>query len=212
VQRPPGPGNPDAVTDARPTPTFVHGLPLTQRALEYARSLHRGQERESDHAAFILHPLEVASLLSNRGCPDHVVAAGLLHDVVENTSASVADLRDRFGAPVADLVAAATEDPSIDEATARKAELRARIAGAGEDAALLFAADKVCKVRELRARLAARSAGPEREDAELRAKLEHYERSLEMLEEKLPDHPLVRQLRFELEALHFFPPRGGLDG
>src|SRR3712207_7550885 len=46
---------------------------------------HAYQRRAVDDAPFILHPLEVASLLSARGCDDAVVAAGLLHDVVEKT-------------------------------------------------------------------------------------------------------------------------------
>ena len=41
-------------------PSFVDDLPLTRRALEFAAARHGGQEREADHALFILHPLEVA--------------------------------------------------------------------------------------------------------------------------------------------------------
>jgi (p)ppGpp synthase/HD superfamily hydrolase len=66
-------------------PSFVEDLPITRRALEFAAREHRGQRRAADRAPFILHPLEVAQLLRGRGYPDTVVAAGVLHDVIEDT-------------------------------------------------------------------------------------------------------------------------------
>lgn len=62
-------------------PTFVR-LPQTQAAIEYAERMHAGQRR-TDGTPFILHPLEVASLLLYVGAPDHLIAAGVLHDVLE---------------------------------------------------------------------------------------------------------------------------------
>lgn len=62
------------------------------------------------------------------------------------------------------------------------------------------------KVREMRGRL---TVNPDlaRDDQAARLRLEHYRESLAMLDELTPEHPLVRQLRFELEALHELPPR-----
>ena len=71
---------------------------------------------------------------------------------------------------------------------------------AEDDAALIYAADKVAKTRELRIGVARSRRGPSAE------KLEHYWASLALLERKLGGHPLVRQLRFELEALELLPP------
>jgi (p)ppGpp synthase/HD superfamily hydrolase len=51
----------------------------------YARWVHRGQRRQVDGAPFIEHSLEVALLLYRAGAPDHVIAAGVLHDVLETT-------------------------------------------------------------------------------------------------------------------------------
>ena len=184
----------------------MDSLPRARAALALARELHRGQRRESDQAPFILHPLEVASLLHNTGHPEPVVAAGILHDSVEDASVSVADIDRRLGSDVAGLVAAMTEDDSIEGFERRKAALRDQIAEAGPDAAALYAADKVTKARELRARLAMQ---PDLIDAEPKeqARLDHYRQSLAMLEENAPGHPLVRQLRFELEALSALPPQ-----
>ena len=184
-------------------PSFVAELPTTRRALEFAAARHVDQEREADRAPFILHPLEVAHLLHGRGCPDEVVAAGVLHDTVEDTDVTVEELRERFGERVADLVSAVTEPERDGPYRARKAALRTAVERAEDAAVMIYAADKVAKVRELRMALA---AGDGALGAEKR---EHYEASLVMLERRLPGRPLVRQLRFELEALEFLPPRRG---
>lgn len=193
------------------TPSFMAELGLARSALAYARELHRGQRRQSDEAPFILHPLEVAALLYTTGHPEPVLAAGILHDTVEQTEAELEEVRDRFGREVADLVAGVTEDPQIADVAERKAALRRKVAHAGPFATSIYAADKVTKVRELRGRL---TLDPDllRTDSASRLRLEHYEESLAMLEQVTPEHPLVRQLRFELEALRGLPPqRGGLS-
>lgn len=187
------------------SPPFIADLPLTCEALEYAVAHHEGQRRDSDAAPFILHPLEVAVLLRNRGYDDEVVAAGLLHDLVEDTDATADELRDRFGPRVAGLVTALSDDPAIEGYAERKEALREQVEDAGADAAAVFAADKVAKARELRATLTRTPAAAK--DATIGQRLEHYEASLAMLERALPDHPLPRQLRFELWALRTLPPR-----
>ena len=189
------------MSDSARYPSFVDELPLTRRALRFAAERHSGQRREADRAPFILHPLEVAQLLRGRGYGDEVVAAGVLHDVVEDTDAERAELAERFGAEVADLVCAVSEPSAEGGYGERKARLRAAVAEAGPDAAAVFAADKVAKARELRMALSQGSG--QHVDPE---KLDHYWASLAMLEARLAGHPLVRQLRFELEALELLPP------
>jgi (p)ppGpp synthase/HD superfamily hydrolase len=166
--------------------------------------MHEGQRRQIDGAPFILHPLEVASLLYAAGAPDQLIAAGVLHDTIEKTNALATDLRDRFGSAIAALVLAVTEDNRIKGYAKRKAALRAQVANAGEEALLLFAADKLSKVRELR--LGQTPASQTREQpagiSSLRPrKLAHYRHCLRLLESHIPDAPLVRQLRAEMESL-----------
>jgi hypothetical protein len=187
--------------------SFIAALPLAQAALEYAQAAHSGQRRESDDAPFILHPLEVASLLYNTGHHEALVAAGVLHDTIEDTKTRRGDLAERFGAEVAALVAAMSEDPRIEGYDERKAALRRQIAAFGGDAIAVDAADKVTKVRELRAQTGEQPGLLQGADAPARRRLEHYVASLRMLEQAVPEHPLVRQLRFELEALRALPPR-----
>jgi (p)ppGpp synthase/HD superfamily hydrolase len=184
-----------------PELTFLRHLPLTQRAVELAVQLHAGQHRAADRAPFVVHPMEVASMLDRAHYPDYVVAAAVLHDVVEHTGEDVADLEARFGRPVAELVAAVTNDPSIADEDERKAELRERVRHRGGYAAAVYAADKVSKVREFRTAMAAGVPADE-----LRGKLDRHRESLAMLEETIPGSRLVELLRFEIEAVSELPP------
>lgn len=188
-------------------PSFVRDLPLAQAAVREASRLHGGQHRESDQAAFVVHPLEVGSLLYNAGASDEVIAAGILHDTVEKTPATRSQLRDRYGERVAGLVDALTEDEEIEDYEPRKRALREQVGRAGEDAARIYAADKVTKVRELRGRLSRPPALSEEDRGRLAGRLDHYVASLDMLEREHAHDPLVRQLRFELEMLEALPPR-----
>jgi (p)ppGpp synthase/HD superfamily hydrolase len=184
-----------------PPPEFVADLPLARHAWAYADEAHGGQTRKSDGRPFIVHPEEVAELLHAAGCADPVIAAGLLHDVIERTPVTAEELDDRFGPRVAGLVAAVTDDPTIDSYRERKAALRRRATESGPDAAVVFAADKISKVRQYRAQLAGAGGG----ESPRPRRLHHYSESLRLLEISIPGHPLVRQLRRELGDLGSVP-------
>jgi (p)ppGpp synthase/HD superfamily hydrolase len=186
-----------------PRTDFVERSPLTRDALAFANQRHAGQTRDLDDLPFVTHPMEVACLLHEAGYQDEVVAAGVLHDVLEDTDADHHELADRFGGRVADLVEAVTDDPSIADDGERRAALRRKVADAGECAAVVFAADKVSKARELRLRVS-RGRFARADDG----KLAHYEASLAMLSDLIPGHDFVAQLRMELEAVRALPASG----
>lgn len=192
------------VTGTRRLPDLVARLPKSRAALEFAQREHAGQRRSSDGAPFIEHPLEVGWLLYRAGAPDQLIAAGLLHDVLEKTTVSAGELKARFGSPIADLVSAVSEDERIDGYEPRKTALRQQVAAAGAGALMVFAADKVSKVRELRAALAAaRRRRTQLDDSLLPPwRLAHLHHCLGMLEQRLGDSPLVRLLRSELGELN----------
>jgi (p)ppGpp synthase/HD superfamily hydrolase len=176
-------------------PSFGRDLPITQAAIDFARDRHSGQRRLSDTASFVSHPLEVGALLDRFDYPDHVIAAAVLHDVLENTETRPGELTDRFGVDVCRLVALVSDDPAIADEDERKEELLERVHEAGGYALVIYAADKVSKVRELQT-LAAR--GDEEADAD--AKLRRHRNSLAMLEETIPENEVVHLLRRELRA------------
>jgi (p)ppGpp synthase/HD superfamily hydrolase len=168
-------------------------LPKTRAALAFAEERHAGQRRRADGAPFIEHPREVAWLLYRAGAPDHVVAAGVLHDTIEKGGADLDELRTRFGRETAELVLAVSEDPQIPTYAQRKAALRAQVADAGPEALMVFAADKISKVREY-------SQGATTKPPS-RRRLTHYRRCLELLERRLSGSPLVAQLRAEFDRM-----------
>lgn len=145
----------------------------------------------------------MAWLLYEAGAPDRMIAAGLLHDTLEKTSATADELGARFGSRIAELVVALTDDPLIARYAPRKAALRDQVALAGPEALMIFAADKVSKTRELRLAISRHLRRDQPPDKSLLRprRLRHYRRCLPLLEEHLGEPPLVGQLRAELSQL-----------
>ncbi len=163
--------------------------PLLAGALDFAADAHHGPRREGD--TDVDHPIAVARLLDEAGFDEPVVAAALLHDVVEDTRTDVAEIRARFGEPVAGLVAAMTENEEIDGYAERKAEHRRRIRRAGCGPAAIYAADKLATTRAL--------AGTEAPIAPER--LEHFRRTLDELRRAQPQLPFLGELRDALDRI-----------
>jgi hypothetical protein len=178
-------------------------------ALAFAVRCHAGQWRDSDDAPFIEHPLEVARLLRDAGCTEVLVAAGLLHHVTTLCDVGPGELARRFGAEVAGLVAAVSEDPSVHSYRRRKQVLLEQVRGAGVDAALLLAADRISRLRELPAQAgrdrtrfdAAAPGGRALDQLEYfeQLRLEHGHHSLRLVRRIAPGHPLTEQLAYELD-------------
>ena len=183
------------VRSHRATDSFA-GLPLARAALTFASARHANQYRETDGAPFITHPIEVGLLLHGDGQPEEVVIAGLLHDVLEKTRTTGAELQRRFGVRIARLVESVSDDPSIGDYESRKRELRDRVARAGSNTVAIFAADKTAKVRELALLPTSRL-----HDTTTRAKLAHYRASLELLRRVAGNSALVDLLDGELNKL-----------
>ena len=76
---------------------------LVERAFQFSDSAHRGQFRKSGEP-YITHPLAVASILSQWRLDAQGLAAALLHDVMEDTAVTKAEIETSFGKPVADMV------------------------------------------------------------------------------------------------------------
>ena len=93
------------------------------------------------------HAQAVADVLRESGYDEHAQILGLLHDVVEDTRVGDGDVRAAFGAEVADMVAALTEDDAIDHYLPRKRDLRRRIVAAGPPVVDVSLADKIASLR-----------------------------------------------------------------
>jgi (p)ppGpp synthase/HD superfamily hydrolase len=175
---------------SRPTPPsvppdFVERSALLGRAYRFARAAHEGSRSRDDTT--IDHPVAVARLVREHA-DDEIVAVALLHDVLEATTVSREELEEQFGARIAGLVAQLSEDAAVEDYAERKALLRAQVTDAGEDAALIFAADKLARLEVLDATQG--SLEP--------ARLAHYRETLALLSNAYPELPLIAELRHAL--------------
>ncbi|HZR57108.1 MAG TPA: bifunctional (p)ppGpp synthetase/guanosine-3',5'-bis(diphosphate) 3'-pyrophosphohydrolase [Terriglobales bacterium] len=91
-------------------------LELVRKAYEFSQMHHAGQSRASGEP-YLVHPLEVALVLAQMKMDPVAVAAGLLHDSVEDTSVTVVDIRKEFGEQVAHIVEGVTKISAIDFAS-----------------------------------------------------------------------------------------------
>jgi (p)ppGpp synthase/HD superfamily hydrolase len=114
---------------------------VIDRAIGFAALSHAGQRRKRGEMPFIAHPFGVAAILLRMGCDDVIVAAGLLHDTVEDTTATLADIRGEFGDDVADLVAICSE-PQGESWEIRKQTAISQYRAAPLAGKLVIAADK----------------------------------------------------------------------
>jgi (p)ppGpp synthase/HD superfamily hydrolase len=177
---------------------------LVRDALEAAHEAHAGQIRNgSGGMPYIDHPLAVADLLAEHGFGDEVLAAALLHDVVEESDIGAGEVRARFGdEPIGDLVEALTDEEEIQPYEPRKDAHRAKVEEAGPDALAIYAADKLANIRALRRVYASEG---EAVGAQLKAPLDVkvavWEADLELLRREAPGLPFLRELEDQLAGL-----------
>ena len=123
---------------------------LLLSAIEFAAHKHRDQRRKDlPKSPYINHPIAVARLLWQHGVTDPVVIlASVLHDTLEDTSTTHAELVERFGEAVAATVLEVTDDKSLPKG--RRKELQIEHAPNLSTAAkLVKLADKTCNVRDM---------------------------------------------------------------
>ena len=126
-------------------------LGLILRALEFAAHKHRDQRRKDLHASpYINHPIALANILVNEaGIHDpEVLCAALLHDTIEDTETTAAELETGFGAVVRDIVLEVTDDKLLPKVERK----RLQIAHAAEASPkLVKLADKISNLRDIAA-------------------------------------------------------------
>jgi (p)ppGpp synthase/HD superfamily hydrolase len=187
---------------AEPEPAFVRDSKLLRAAHELAISAHADQRRRGSDGPFVVHPLAVASRLLDEGYGEEVVAAAIVHDVVEDSETNLGEIVERLGARVGELVGALTEDDSIEDWAERKRALRRQAEAAGPDAAAIYAADKLSNVRDTRVLYAKLGeAAGERFAVPLDLRLEFWHDDAEMAARLVRAPALVADLRAELEGL-----------
>jgi len=126
-------------------------LKLLLRALAFAARKHRRQRRKDVEASpYINHPIVLANVLCNEGhvTDINVICGALLHDTVEDTETTEAELVSEFGAAIAGIVMDVTDDKTLgkDERKERQVEHAAHIR---VEAKLVKLADKISNLRDV---------------------------------------------------------------
>lgn len=85
-------------------------MDLFDKALCYATEKHSGQVRKGSNTPYIVHPVEVAGIIATMSDDKELLAAALLHDTVEDTDATIEEIRELFGKRVSLLVLTKTEN------------------------------------------------------------------------------------------------------
>ena len=170
-------------------PDFISGRDLVGPAYEFAQGVYSSPGLEP--GAEIDHPLAVAAIVDDAGFGDDAVAAALLHDIVEDSITTVADVRSRFGPEIGGWVETLTEDVSIADYHERKEEHRNRVLAGGSVTASIYLADKLARTRAI-------CAGDGLIDPD---RLEHYWDTLELFAGRRPELPFLAELAEELPGL-----------
>ena len=99
-------------------------MDIFDEALCFAIEKHSGQVRKLNNSPYILHPLEVAEIVGTMTSDREVLAAAVLHDTVEDTDATLEEIRAKFGKRISLLVMTETEDKRVDKPPAETWEQR----------------------------------------------------------------------------------------
>ena len=127
---------------------------LFDRAAAFALRAHAGTERRGKGFPYIIHPMEAAAIVASETSDPELLAAAILHDVVEDTPVTLEEIQRAFGARVASLVAAESDTPVPDVSEheswyARKQEAIRRLRTASREAKLVALGDKLSNLRAI---------------------------------------------------------------
>ncbi len=120
-----------------------------EKAILFATKAHEGQIRKGSSIPYIWHPLAVGRLLSDHGCTEEVVAAGILHDLLEDTATTGEQIEERFGDRVARIVEGCSEPDKGLPWEERKRHTLERLGSAPRDVRMVTAADKIDNLRSI---------------------------------------------------------------
>ncbi len=139
----------ERVQAARP----AANVELIHKAYVFTAKVHHGQLRQSGEP-YLIHPLNVAYLLSDWNLDEETVATGLLHDTVEDTVATVEEIRDLFGVPVSQMVDGVTKISRVmisDVADQKAESLRKMVLAMGKDIRVILVklADRLHNMRTI---------------------------------------------------------------
>jgi (p)ppGpp synthase/HD superfamily hydrolase len=124
-------------------------MELIDRAIEFAVKAHEEQKRKGTETAYIIHPFSVGVILAKAGCSDEIIAAGILHDTVEDTPVRIETIREVFGETVASIVESCSEPDKTMSWEKRKEHTLSFLKNAPLPVRLVSCADKLHNIRTI---------------------------------------------------------------
>jgi (p)ppGpp synthase/HD superfamily hydrolase len=124
-------------------------MDVIEKALQTASRSHEGQYRKNTDIPYIIHPVAVGMMLMKAGYSDEVVAAGILHDTVEDTPLTLEDIKEEFGAKIVEIVEGSSEPDKSLPWKARKEHTIEFLKTASEDVRAVVCADKLHNIRSI---------------------------------------------------------------
>lgn len=126
---------------------------IIEKAEQFAVQAHGPQKRKYTGDPYIVHPIEVSQIVKTVPHTNAMIAAAILHDVIEDTEATYDDVAVNFGTVVADLVDELTDvsKPEDGNRAVRKALDRAHLAKASADAQTIKLADIISNTKDIKA-------------------------------------------------------------
>ncbi len=129
----------------------MSNLPLLFKALNYAAEQHKSQRRKGmESVPYINHPIKVTTIITQfiPNASDELIAASILHDVVEDTDATVDDIKNKFGETIASIVQEVTDDKSLSKAESRRKQIE-NAPKLSYNAKIIRICDKIANVRDI---------------------------------------------------------------
>lgn len=123
-------------------------MELVEKAREIAHKAHEGQVRKTDGSPYVHHPEAVAEIVKEHGFGEEVVAAALVHDVLEDCDMTETELREELGDEVVNIVTAVSENKDL-EWEDRKEQYAEAVASSGEGTMAVSVADKIHNAKSL---------------------------------------------------------------
>lgn len=122
---------------------------MINNAIGFTVKAHQGQVRKGTDMPYIKHPMHVGMLLTQIGAEDEVVIAGILHDVLEDTSVTPDEIRTEFGEKVLDLINGASEPDKSLSWRERKEHTIHYLKTAPRDVQLISLCDKYSNLSDM---------------------------------------------------------------
>ena len=171
------------------------------KVFEFAQHCHWGQKRK-DGLPYIVHPIAVAKMLRKAGYGDEVVAAGFLHDVLEDTGCELEDLEKRFGKKITKIVVEVTDKDKTVRWKKRKLNYLNNLKKASRAALAVACADKADNIESF---LLAYEKEGERFRSlfggKAKERIKNYENIFFLIQTRYPSCPLLEAYQGRLARM-----------